>query len=404
MSLPFQSQSSLSQSSLLKLLVVLEWILLSVVAIAQISVAIISNTSMQLLINGLGLFLFAALRLKMPQRQAAKFVYTAVEFGLIFFLGAVGNVPLLPMLFIVLVIRNCVLLEGRRRALVTGLAFLACIGFQTHRLLHQELLVQVRLDQFGSVWVGFLLVFGLVILFLHLLVDVALKEHRGQAQLAAANARLRQYALRVEALATVQERDRIARDIHDSLGHSLTVFGIHLEAALRLLRSEPDRATALLLEIKQLNSKTLQEVRQSVTAIRADPLQSESLQIALDKLISEFQRSTGLVPTCDIQLDQALPHELNVAIYRIVQESLTNICKYAAATEVKILVIQSAATLQAIIQDNGKGFNLDQNTTGFGLQGMQERTLALGGSFKVVTSPYQGCQVSAIFPHLAPVS
>lgn len=387
-----------SRSSLLRLLMMLEWILLGIVAIAQILVAIVNATPISLIVNGLGLFLFAALRLKMPRSWAAKIIYTIAEFGLIFFLGFVSNIPLSAMLFIVLVIRNCVLLEGHSRSIVTGLAFLGCLLSQTYRLLHQSLLFKIPLDQFGTVWVGFLLVFGLVILFLHLLVDVALKQHQGQEQLEVANARLRQYALRVEQLATVQERNRIARDIHDSLGHSLTVFSIHLEAALRLLQSDPEKAATLLLEVKQLNSKTLQEVRQSVTVLRTDPLQEQSLSTAIANLVKEFQRSTNILPACIIQLEHPLANELNVAIYRIVQESLTNICKYAAATEVGISIVQSASNLHVTVQDNGNGFELSQNTTGFGLQGMQERTLAMGGHFEIVAAPNQGCWVSAMFP------
>ena len=375
----------------------LEWILLGIIAIAQILVAIVNVAPISLIVNGLGLCLFAALRLKMPRSQMGKVIYTIAEFGLIFFLGFIGNIPLPTILFVVLVIRNCLLLEGRSRAIVTGLAFLGCLTSQTYRLFHQSLLFRVPLDQFGPVWVGLLLAFGLVFLFLHLLVDAALKERQGQEQLEVANARLREYALRVEELATAQERNRIARDIHDSLGHSLTVFSIHLEAALRLLRSDPEHAETLLWEVKHLNSKTLQDVRQSLTALRSNPLQEQSLSTAIATLVAEFQRSTQILPACLIQLEQPLTHELNVAIYRIAQESLTNICKYAAATEVEISIVQSTSTLQVTIRDNGNGFECNHNTTGFGLQGMQERTLALGGHFEIVSAPNQGCRVSAMF-------
>jgi signal transduction histidine kinase len=387
-----------ARSSLLRLLMILEWVLLGTVAIAQILVVLVNGMPMRLMTNGLGLGMFAALGMVAPRSWLFKVIYTTAEFGLVFGLGFWGKIPLPMLLFIVLVIRNCVWLKGWSRAIVTGLAFLGCLLCQTYRLFHQDLLVKVPLDQLGAVWVGFLLVFGLVILFLHLLVDAALKERQGQEQLTAANARLRQYALRVEELATVQERNRIARDIHDALGHSLTVFGIHLEAALRLMRSDPEKAELLLSEIKQLNSKTLQEVRQSVTALRSDPLQKKTLSEAIADLITEFQRSTGILPKAVIQLKQPLSHELNVVVYRIVQESLTNICKYAAATEVSIAIVPSATHLKVTIQDNGKGFELSQNTTGFGLQGMQERTLALAGQLEIVTAPHQGCRVNVMFP------
>lgn len=376
----------------------LEWILLGMVAIAQILAALVNKTLIQLITNGVGLGIFAVLGLITPRCWLSKVMYTVAEFGLILGLGLLGNIPLPALLFIVLVIRNCVLLEGSSRAIVTGLAFLGCLVSQTHRLFYRNLPVRIPLDQVGTVWIGFFLIFGLVILFLHLLVDAALKERQGQEQLAAANTRLRQYALRIEELATVQERNRIARDIHDALGHSLTVFSIHLEAALRLLRSDSAKAESLLLEIKQLNAKTLQEVRHSITALRSDPLQARSLSEAIADLITDFHHSTGILSTSTLQLQHPLAHELNVAIYRMVQESLTNIRKYAAATEVRIAIVQSATQLQLTVEDNGNGFELSQNTTGFGLQGMQERTLALAGQLEIVTAPQQGCQITVKFP------
>ena len=150
--------------------------------------------------------------------------------------------------------------------------------------------------------------------------------------------------------------------------------------------------------MKQLNAKTLQEVRQSVTALRSDPLQKQSLSEAIASLVAEFQRSTGILPTSTIQLDRPLSREQNVAIYRIVQESLTNICKYAAATEVNIAIVQSAIHLQVIVEDNGKGFDISQNTTGFGLQGMQERALAMSGQLEIVTALGRGCRVELVLP------
>jgi signal transduction histidine kinase len=377
---------------------ILEWVLLGIVAIAQVVVRWDDPMPIQLLSNGMGLGLFAVLGRISPQSTFAKAIYTISEFGLIFSLAFLGKIPLPSILFIVVVIRNCILLQGISSVIVTSLAFLSSILIQTHRIFYQDLPVKVYIDQLGTVWVGFFVIFGLVILFLHLLVEAALKERQGQTQLAAANARLRHYALRIEDLATVQERNRIARDIHDSLGHSLTVCGIHVEAALRLLHSDAQKAETLLLEVQQLNSATLQDVRQSVTALRTEPLQSRSLTDAVAELIVDFQNSTQILPKSTIQLTQYLSQEQNVVIYRVVQESLTNIRKYAVATEVYLAIVQSTHQIQLIIQDNGKGFEPSQNTTGFGLQGMQERVLALAGKLEIIAAPQQGCCIKVTFP------
>ncbi|MEO0948709.1 MAG: sensor histidine kinase [Cyanobacteria bacterium J06641_5] len=386
------------QSSPLRLFAALEWVLLIIVAIAQVLLALRSAMPAAILTNGLGLGFFIGLGFISPRKQRAKVIYIILEFGLVLGLGFIGNIPVPVMLFVVLTIRNCVRLESRGRAIATGLAFFGCVILQSHRLVQQTLLVQVQAPRTGAIWSALILVSGLVIIFSYLLVDALLKEHQGQKQLAITNARLRRYALRIEELATVQERNRIAREIHDSLGHSLMAISINLEAALRLLQSHPEKAESLLLEMKQLNAKILQEVRESVTALRSDPLQGQSLAAAIADLMAEFQRSTGIQIASTIQLEQPPPRDLSLATYRIVQESLTNICKYAAATAVRIAIVRSSEHLLIAIEDNGKGFELSQNMTGFGLQGMQERALALDGKLEIVTAPGQGCCIEVILP------
>jgi signal transduction histidine kinase len=106
-------------------------------------------------------------------------------------------------------------------------------------------------------------------------------------ELAVANAQLREYTLRIEELATVQERNRIARDIHDSVGHALTVLNLHLEAALKLWQTDPESATEFLTEAKQLGSHALKEVRQSISTLRVDPLVGLSLPDAIADLVED---------------------------------------------------------------------------------------------------------------------
>ncbi|MEA5619143.1 sensor histidine kinase [Cronbergia sp. UHCC 0137] len=392
------SQASESQSSLLPLLANLESLLLGIVAIAQIIVTLFSSLPNLLFINLLGLGCFTALGRIKPHQTFSKLMYTLIEFCLIFYLAIVSNIALPTALFVVLVIRNCLLWEGGYRNWVTILSLFGAIGTLTHKLSNEILLFNFHSEQIVLSWIALSITFSLGILFLQLLVDAGLKEQQRQKELAIANTRLRQYALRVEELATVQERNRIARDIHDSLGHSLTVFGIHLEGALRLLKSDPAQAEELLLEIKQLNTTTLREVRESVSALRSDPLQEKNLEEAIAILITDFHKSTGVLPALDNQLKATLSHDRNIVIYRILQESLTNVRKYAAATTVNIVIAQSIQDVQITIEDNGQGFDLSQNATGFGLQGMRERVLALMGQLEIFTAPNQGCRIIATLP------
>ena len=391
--------SSAWQRHPLRFLLFLEWVLLGTVAVSE--VVGISPFQVPRLpgLNLVGLSLFALMGLRHPDRRWVRFTYTAVELGLVLVLSFVGGIRLFHLLYLVLVIRNCLIFDGWTRSSISAIAFILCTWIQTYRFQNLPMLRSVILpERFGLIWFSLALLFGLVVLFLQLLVNAVLAERRSRDRLAAANEQLRRYALRIEDQATLQERSRIAREIHDALGHSLTVFNLNLEAGLRLLNSDPAEARELLTEAKQIGSQVLQEVRQSVAALRSDPLQGRSLPEAISTLVADFQRSMNLVPTCEFAIDQPIPNEIKTAAYRIVQEALTNICKYAAATQVTIQIRTTSTALEVKIQDDGMGFDRQQNTTGFGLQGMQERTLNLDGSFEVITAVGAGCRIASTFP------
>ncbi|WP_103670352.1 sensor histidine kinase [Pseudanabaena sp. BC1403] len=393
-----------TRSPLLQLLLILEWILLGLVAITQILVANKFNSPTDVISNEIGILIFAVLGVAFPLVPLHKLLYIIAEFTLIFWLTLKGNISLFQLLFIVLVIRNCVMLEGRSRSSVTGLALFSVLICITDRMRSQSLLVQIDRDRTLLYWVGFLIMLGLVFLFLQLLVESALSERKSREELLIANKRLTEYATQIEELATVQERNRIAREIHDSLGHSLTGFNLHLEAALRLLQSEPDEAKQLLLEAKQLGSTALKEVRASVSALRSEPLEGRSLKLAIQSLVEEFQRSTGITSQTDIDdfidSDRQISPQLKTIVYRIVQESLTNISKHSQASFVNISCHVKNQELEIAIEDNGKGFDITQNVSGFGLQGMQERVMAVSGNLEIKTSHGNGCKIIARFRNI----
>jgi signal transduction histidine kinase len=378
----------------LNIVLTLEWLLLAVAAISLIVMAI-TNRSSGILLNGLGFITLAGMGLYFPEKWRDKWLYTALEFLILLLMAFVLGFPLPATLFIVVVIRNCVLFADEdllQRSAITVICFVTCIIAQSLRLWQGHFVFAIAFNQIGIVWFALLIVFGLVILFLQLLVDTVMVQKRSQEQ-------LRKYALQIEDLATVQERNRIARDIHDSLGHSLTIFNIHLEAAIRLLESEPAEAKALLLEVKQIGKQSLQEVRGSVMMLRADPLQGKSLEVAIAHLVTDFQKTTGIIPhyIFEVALAENISEDLKVTIYRLVQESLTNIYKHSRASEVAIAIHQTTKEVTVCVKDNGKGFHLNHNPTGFGLQGMKERTTAIAGDLQIKTAPNQGCEIHAVF-------
>lgn len=209
---------------------------------------------------------------------------------------------------------------------------------------------------------------------------------------------IRRLNRQIEQMAALEERNRIARDIHDSLGHALVALNLQIQSTLSLWQKDPQKAYQLLVEAKQLGSEALQAVRESVAGMRFDPLQGQSLERAIATLAEAFHTTTGILPTVYLTLEQPIAPVLNTVLYRIVQEGLTNICKYAEATCVQLEIQSTAAGVSLVLQDNGKGFRVAQQRTGFGLQGMQERTLAHQGQLHIRSEPGQGCQIRASFP------
>jgi signal transduction histidine kinase len=383
-----------------KFLLYLEWILLAL----AISTSMLPEHSPRLaskfpeLTIGC-LIIFGLMGLRLPtSNHRNQIIYTAIEVLLLLLIGTFGGktARLFPFLYLILVTRSCLIFQLYGRLVVTGMSFalfLITLNARSPRRLQPQDIEKFRFFTFNTS-----LLFGLSLLFVLLLMNTVLSERKSREKLAIANEKLRQYALRIENQATLEERNRIAREIHDSLGHSLTALNLQLETALKLWQSNPPKAQVFLARAKELGSKALKDVRQSVSTMRANPLQEKTLEQAIAILLEDFYRATNIKPISLINLENPPSTEINVAVYRIIQESLTNISKYANATEVILKMAANRNSLCLMIQDNGRGFDIQQNTTGFGLQSMRDRTLALGGEFNINSTPGSGCQIIVELP------
>ncbi|GAA6619873.1 sensor histidine kinase [Scytonema sp. NUACC26] len=380
-----------------RFLLYLEWVLLVVAiftAIMPFSAHRYSQQFPELTICSL--IIFGLMGLYLPTgHKITKIFYTAIEIFLIliivFFSGRTAR--LFPFPYLIFVTRSCFIFQLPGRLISAIISFILFL-LTFRRRLERMVVSPIEQERLWFFILSFVLVFGLILVFILLLMNAVLSERQSREKLAVANEKLRQYALQIENQATLEERNRIAREIHDSLGHSLTALNLQLETALKLWQSNPEKAKTFLVTAKELGSSALQDVRQSVSTMRSHPLQEKSLEKAILELIENFQRSTSITPICHIQLPYSVPVEIATPIYRIIQESLTNIYKYAKATEVKLELIGIDKSLQLKIQDNGVGFDLTQNTTGFGLKSMRDRTSALGGHFHIQSAPSRGCTIT----------
>jgi two-component system, sensor histidine kinase and response regulator len=222
--------------------------------------------------------------------------------------------------------------------------------------------------------------------------------HQTQAELMTALEQERSLKQRIEEMAAIEERNRIAREIHDSLGHSLTALNVQLQAATSLFVTDPLQAQSFLEQAQRLGITAMQEVRQSVKALRTDEPDELDLAAAIATLAEEFRQVTGIMPSIHLRSAETFPMWIAKPLYRLVQESLTNISKYAEATQVQIEGGTRANQVFLAIADNGKGFCLNQSINGFGIQGMQERITALAGRFSLITEPGKGCHITVEIP------
>lgn len=218
-----------------------------------------------------------------------------------------------------------------------------------------------------------------------------------QTELLQALEQKRSLLQRIEEMAAIEERNRIAREIHDSLGHALTALNVQLQAAATLLPTDPQQAESFLTQAQRLGAVAISEVRQSVGALRAGIVE-KPLTEAIASLVADFRASTGITPTTKLNLQVKIPPPLDKTLYRIIQEALTNTSKYAQATIVQIQLTAIPEGVYLSVEDNGRGFSLNQESNGFGLQSMSERAAALDGDFQITSKPGSGCQIKAEFP------
>jgi signal transduction histidine kinase len=397
----------------IKFLLHFEWVLLAIVLVVELLPLPLPRGAVRSpLLNLVVVGVLLGLGLRLPDREPTAQWLHLVSTATVLIVGTfIGKVRLIYSLYIVVAARSCFIFSSYSRQVITGFIFVLAFLQQFERIQNRPIqalpgflppirrMAEFREERLIIMAISSVLLLAIILLFIQRMVDAVLAEQQSRDRLEQANAQLRRYALRVEDVATLQERNRIAREIHDSLGHSLTAFNLHIEAALRLFQSDPDEAQALLIEAKQLAQNSLQNVRQSVSDLRSSPLKGQSLQTALTELVSDFCRSTGITPDVEIELQQAISNDRQMTLYRILQEALTNISKYAQANTVKISLSSNADQVQLQISDDGRGFDPNQITSGFGLQGMQERTQALDGNWQLKTQPHQGCQITVKIPN-----
>jgi signal transduction histidine kinase len=224
---------------------------------------------------------------------------------------------------------------------------------------------------------------------------LAERERQQHARLEAAHQRLRRHAATVEQLAISRERNRLARDLHDTLAHTLSALTVQLEALRVLLINDPTGAQVALNEITEHSRRGLEEARGAIQALRSDPVKAMGLNGALRESLQSFQARTGV----QVQLSVAgqepdLTDEEAQALFRIAEEALSNVERHAGAQQVDLRLACGTDRIDLVIGDDGVGFNpIAVNWDHFGLTGMRERAEIIGATLHLNSRPGGGTEV-----------
>jgi NarL family two-component system sensor histidine kinase YdfH len=249
------------------------------------------------------------------------------------------------------------------------------------------------------------LLFGGIVLYALVLVREGSSRREAQTlvrELEAAKGRLQEYADQVEELTISQERQRMAREMHDTLAQGLAGVILQLEAAdAHLEHDRPAEARVIVELAAQRARQTLHESRRAIQALRSPALEQKDLAGALAAVAADFESASGVSVDLVVDGDAArVGPDVAQDVLRIVQEGLSNVRRHAQARHVKIELVQRDHRMRLVLQDDGRGFDLEQamqRPECFGLQGMAERASRIGAALRVESIPQRGTTLALTF-------
>ncbi|HTB63622.1 MAG TPA: sensor histidine kinase [Opitutales bacterium] len=202
-------------------------------------------------------------------------------------------------------------------------------------------------------------------------------------------------------LATLRERERLARDFHDTLGHQLVTLTVQLEATRRLLSVDPPQAAASLEELQKLSRASMDELRRSLDNLRASGLGQRPLIVALQTLCADAGQRFKIAVECTLPPNtDAFPPTVAEVLWRVAQEGLSNIGQHSQAQQVRVNLSLLPRAVRLVIADNGVGLpaGAEGKPGHYGLRGLRERVEGLGGTFSLATPPGGGTVMEARLP------
>jgi len=248
--------------------------------------------------------------------------------------------------------------------------------------------------------IGVVVVRSLLFLLIGSIIVRLMKAQREQREaLARANIELARHATTIEQLATSRERNRLARELHDTLAHTLSGLAVQLEAIISIGEEDPRAIQGMLEQSLTTTRNGLQEARRAIQALRASPLEDMGLVLALRNL------ATSTSERANLDLDLLLPERiedldptLEQGLYRIAEQAITNVAQHANATHMRVRLTREDRRLEMRISDDGCGFDPEnvEREGRYGIQGMRERAKMIGGDLEIISQPGEGTSIQLI--------
>ncbi|HHV28969.1 sensor histidine kinase [Acetivibrio mesophilus] len=213
-----------------------------------------------------------------------------------------------------------------------------------------------------------------------------------------ANEKLKEYASTVEEIAVLRERNRLARDVHDTLGQTLSILITLLQLSLMSCKKDIKETEENLKNAIKITGQGLNEVRRSISGLVPEKLEQNNLFDALEKLINDFECLGMKVELSVNKFDKSVDTEYKETIYRICQEALTNSVKHGRATKATIIIKFTDSCIKLFIFDDGIGCKRKSEGKGFGLQGMKQRVQKLKGEIKFGSGDQNGFNIHVEIP------
>jgi signal transduction histidine kinase len=285
-----------------------------------------------------------------------------------------------------------------------GMIWVGLLGFITAGLLTSYFVVYEHSWEGVGYSLGYVSIFVLVAIFSSVTRRADEARNRTQMllqELQAANAKLEEYSMQVEQLAIVEERSRLARELHDSVSQTIFSLTLTAQAARLLLDRDPSRVPQELDRLQTLSRNALAEMRTLIQQNKPVGNEEHDLAEMLRKHAEERQTMDGLTVHVEVIGDHSLAQVIKSGLFRIAQEAINNIIKHAKVKEAWLTLDLSGNPLRLCVQDHGAGFdtaNNSRNPGHLGLEGMQERVKSLGGKIKITSALGEGTLVDVQVP------